>query len=221
MTQHITIAIDGPSSSGKSTVASMIAKKLGILHLNTGSMYRAVAYYFISQNLDYNDENVVNQHLPNIHIDVKYENGQQQDYLNEQLVTPFLRTNEVSVAASIVSQYGKVREMAVSIQRKVASQMSVIMEGRDIGTVVLPNATNKFFLTASAEERTNRRYKENLEKGIATDYNQLLIEVKERDLRDTTRAHSPLKQAPDAVFVDSTNMTIEQVVQTMMEHINK
>jgi cytidylate kinase len=221
MTQHITIAIDGPSSSGKSTVASMIAKKLGILHLNTGSMYRAVAYYFISSGLDYNDENVVNQHLPNIHIDVKHENGQQQDYLNNQLVTPFLRTNEVSVGASIVSQYGKVREMAVSIQRKVASQMSVIMEGRDIGTVVLPNATNKFFLTASAEERTNRRYKENLEKGIATDYNQLLIEVKERDLRDTTRAHSPLKQAPDAVFVDSTNMTIEQVVQTMMEHINK
>lgn len=221
MTQHITIAIDGPSSSGKSTVASMIAKKLGILHLNTGSMYCAVAYYFISSGLDYNDENVVNQHLPNIHIDVKHENGQQQDYLNNQLVTPFLRTNEVSVGASIVSQYGKVREMAVSIQRKVASQMSVIMEGRDIGTVVLPNATNKFFLTASAEERTNRRYKENLEKGIATDYNQLLIEVKERDLRDTTRAHSPLKQAPDAVFVDSTNMTIEQVVQTMMEHINK
>ena len=221
MTKQLTIAIDGPSSSGKSTVASIIGGKLGILHLNTGSMYRAVAYYFISKQLDYNNEQVVIEHLGNIAIDVKYNNGHQEDYLNGQLVTPFLRTNEVSVGASVVSQFGKVREMAVAIQQKVASQMSVIMEGRDIGTVVLPNATNKFFLTATAEERTNRRYKENLEKGIETDYEKLLLEVKERDFRDTTRAHSPLKQADDAVFVDSTNMSIEQVVETMLLKINK
>lgn len=219
MKENYSIAIDGPSSSGKSTVAKAISEKLGILHLNTGSMYRTVAYYFLKNNLDYNNEQVVNSHIDNIEIVVKYENGEQTDYLNGELVTPFLRSNEVSVGASIVSQFEKVREKAVAIQQDVAKNINVIMEGRDIGTVVLPNSEYKFFLTASAEERTNRRYKENIQKGIPTDYQTLLQEVKERDHRDTTRSHSPLKQADDAVFVDSTNMTINEVVDYIFSYI--
>lgn len=216
MTKNLTITIDGPSSSGKSTIAEIISKKLGILHLNTGSMYRAVAYYFIKAGLDYNDEKTVEDHIDKIDIDVKYENGNQVDYLNGEAVTKFLRTDDVSVGASIVSQFGGVREKAVRIQRAAAKNMSVIMEGRDIGTVVLPEAENKFFLTASAEERTQRRFKENISKGLETNYDTLLQEVKERDIRDTTRSHSPLRQAEDANLVDSTDMTIEEVVNKII-----
>lgn len=219
MVKHYSIAIDGPSSSGKSTVADVVAEKLGILHLNTGSMYRAVAYYFLKNNLDYNNEVVVNQNIDKINIDIKFSDGHQQDYLNGELVTPYLRTNEISVASSVISQYDKVRQKAVFLQRNVAKNMNVIMEGRDIGTVVLPESENKFFLTATSEERTRRRYKENLEKGIPTDYNVLLQEVKERDLRDTTRAHSPLKQADDAVYIDSTNLSVSQVVDVIMKNL--
>lgn len=219
MKEHFSIAIDGPSSSGKSTVAKAISEKLGILHLNTGSMYRAVAYFFIKNNLDYNDEQVVERHIDDIDIQVKYENGAQADYMNGEMVTPYLRENEVSVGASVVSQFGRVRDKAVAIQRAVAENLSVIMEGRDITTVVLPDAEYKFFLTASPEERTNRRYKENMEKGIPTDYETLLKEVKERDYRDTHREHSPLKQADDAVLVDSTNMKIQEVIDFMLSYI--
>lgn len=221
MAEYVSIAIDGPSSSGKSTVADAVALKTGFLHLNTGSMYRTVAYYCLKNGIDYDNEELVESFLDKINIEIKYVDGHQADFLNGEFVTPFLRTNEISVASSVVSQYDKVRQMAVRIQRDVASKMNVIMEGRDIGTVVLPNSKNKFFLTATSEERTKRRYKENLEKGIPTDYETLLKEVKERDVRDTTRAHSPLKQAEDAIKIDSTNKTIDEVVEIIIKNLKK
>lgn len=221
MTEHFSIAIDGPSSAGKSSVADIVAKKLGILHLNTGSMYRAVAYYCLKNEIDYKNEQVVNEHLDKIKIEIKFIDGHQADFVNDEYVTPHLRTNEISVGASVVSQYDKVRKTAVAIQREVAERISVIMEGRDIGTVVLPESKNKFFLTATSEERTARRYKENMEKGIPTDYNVLLAEVKERDIRDTTRAHSPLKQAEDAIFIDSTNLSLDEVVDIIIKNLKR
>lgn len=218
---YYSIAIDGPSSSGKSTVAKALAKKLGILHLNTGSMYRAVAYYFIKNGLDFNKEEVINANLDNINIEVKFEEGLQTDYLNGTLVTPFLRENEVSVGASVVSQFPKVRQMAVALQQKVAKQIPTIMEGRDITTVVLPDSKNKFFLTASLEERTKRRYRENQEKNIATDYEELYKEMKERDERDSTRKESPLKVAHDAIMIDSSLLSAEEVAEIIFKNLKK
>lgn len=221
MKNIFSIAIDGPSSSGKSTVARILAEKLGILHLNTGSMYRAISLYFIKNNLNYNDEAVVNQYLKNIKIEVKFEKEKQADYLNDEYVTPFLRENEVSVAASVVSQFQKVRQMAVNLQQKVASQISTIMEGRDITTVVLPNSKNKFFLTASLEERTKRRYKENLKKNIEADFQALYAQIKERDERDSTRKESPLKIAPDAFVIDSSLITAEEVADIIFKNLKR
>jgi cytidylate kinase len=221
MKQNFSIAIDGPSSSGKSTVAKIIAEKLDILHLNTGSMYRAVSYYFIKNNLDFNNQDVVNQHIDKIEIDVKFENGEQADYLNNQYVTPYLRANEVSVGASVVSQFPRVRAMAVALQQRVASLIPTIMEGRDITTVVLPDSKNKFFITASVEERAKRRYKENIGKNIETDFDKLLVEMKQRDERDSTRKESPLKLAQDATFIDTTSLSVEEVAEVILKKIKR
>lgn len=219
MDQHITIAIDGPSGSGKSSVAKIVSEKLGILHLNTGSMYRMVALYFLRNKLDYNDPEIVENNIKDINIEVKYENNEQADYLNGEFVSNILRTDDISTAASVVSQFSHVREKAVAIQKAIAKKISVIMEGRDIGTVVLPDSKNKFFLTATSEERAKRRYKQNLEMGISCEYEKILQDVKDRDVRDTTRSHSPLKQADDAIYIDSTNMTIDQVVNFVISHL--
>lgn len=221
MEQIFSIAIDGPSSSGKSTVAKALAQKLGILHLNTGSMYRAISLYFIRKGLDYTNEDVVNAHLDNINIEVKFENGAQADYLNGENVSNHLRENEVSVGASVVSQFARVRQMAVSLQKKVASQISTIMEGRDITTVVLPDSKNKFFLTASLDERTKRRYKENIEKGIETNYEELYKEMKERDERDSNRKESPLKIAPDAIVIDSSLLNAQEVAEIIFKNLKR
>lgn len=221
MNDIFSIAIDGPSSSGKSTVAKLLAKKLGILHLNTGSMYRAISLYFINRKLDYTNEDIINAHLDKIQIEVKFEDGAQADYLNGEYVTPFLRANEVSIGASVVSQFQRVRQMAVNLQQRVASQMSTIMEGRDITTVVLPESKNKFFLTASLEERTKRRYKENMEKNIKTDYQELFNEIKERDERDSTRKESPLKVASDAIVIDSSLLSSEEVANIIFKNLKR
>lgn len=221
MTELFSIAIDGPSSSGKSTVAKLLSKKLGILHLNTGSMYRAVGLYFIRNNLDFYNEKIVNSNLDKINIEVKFENGAQADYLNGEYVTPFLRDNEVSVASSVVSQYGRVRNMAVALQQKVASQIPTVVEGRDITTVVLPDSKNKFFLNASLEERTKRRFKENTEKNIKTNYEELYEEMKQRDHRDSTRKESPLKIAKDATVIDSTLLSAEEVAEIIFKNLKK
>lgn len=219
MEKLFSIAIDGPSSSGKSTVAKLLAKKLNILHLNTGSMYRAVSYYFIKNKLDFNNEKTVNKHLDKINIEVKFENGEQADYLNGEYVTPYLRENQVSVGASVVSQFAAVREMAVALQQRVAKQIPTIMEGRDITTVVLADSKNKFFLTADVEERAKRRFKENLEKNIKTDYEVLLQELKQRDHRDSTRKTSPLVLAPDAMMIDSSHLSAQEVADIIFKNL--
>ncbi len=221
MKNYYTIAIDGPSGSGKSTITRMLSEKLGILAFNTGSMYRTIALYFIEKGLDFNNIDLVIDHLKNIKIEVKVENGKQIDILNGRVVTPFLRTNEISKASSIVSQIGAVREMAVKIQRDFALKNSVIMEGRDIGTVVIPNSKYKFFITANPEERAKRRANENVERGLESDYTKILREVQERDLRDISREHSPLKQAEDAIFIDTTNLSIEEVVEKILKFVKE
>lgn len=217
----IVIGIDGPASSGKSTVASKIAECFGILHLNTGSMYRAFAYCCKQNNVNFDDEKTVVDTINNCDLKIKFENGKQQDYLNGALVTPYLRDEEIGKGSSIISQYALVRQKAVQIQRNLADNMSVVMEGRDITSEVLPNADFKFFITATAEERANRRYKELVSKNIVCNYETILNEVKQRDERDTTRKISPLKLVSDALFIDTTNLTIEQVIEKIINHIKK
>lgn len=218
--KKLVIAIDGPAGSGKSTVAKQLAKKYNILHLNTGSIYRAFSLYCLENNIDIYDQNSVEQVLQNIDLQIKFENNEQIDILNGRVVTPFLRAENISNASSVVSQYAYVRHKAVELQRKIASKMSVIVEGRDITSVVLPDANFKFFITASPQIRAKRRYDENIQKGILCDYETILQDIKERDLRDETRKNSPLVIAKDAVVVDTSDMDINQVVKTFCHVID-
>ena len=219
--KKLVIGIDGPASSGKSTIASILAKHFNILHLNTGSMYRAFAFYCKKNNVCFDNEADVVEVINKCDLNIKFENGIQQDYIDNILVTPFLRDEEIGKGSSVVSQYANVRKRAVEIQRYIAENMSVVMEGRDITSEVLPNADFKFFITATAEERANRRYKELIEKNIACDYSTILKEVKERDFRDTTRKNSPLKLVPDAIYIDTTNLNVQEVIEIIVNNIEK
>ncbi len=218
--KFINIAIDGPAGSGKTTIAKELAKALGYLHLNTGNMYRTMALYFVEKKLDFENEEVVKNNAKNIQFEVKFENGMQEDYLNGKFVTPLLRDEKVTYASSFISQFACIREMAVRQQQNVASKMNVIMEGRDIGTKVLPNANYKFFLTASPQVRAKRRLEQILSNGGVAKYEQVLNEIKQRDERDLNREISPLIQAKDAILVDSDNMDVDQVVKFMISKIN-
>lgn len=211
------IAIDGPSATGKSTLAKALAKELSFIYIDTGAMYRAVGLYNIRKNIDLNNEADVVNTLKDISIDIKYIDKEQRIFLNGEDVSSQIREEKVGMAASIVSTYKKVREVLVELQRSLANVQNVIMDGRDIGTVVLPNASLKIFLTASSEERTKRRYLELKEKGKDVSIEDVAKELKERDERDTKRANSPLTKAEDAILVDTTNMNIEQTI----EHIKK
>ena len=217
--KKIVIAIDGPASSGKSTVADAVADKLNILHLNTGSLYRSIALFCLNNNISFNDETSIKNNLNKCDIQIRFENGIQQDYLNNKLVTHFLRTDDISKGSSVVSQFKCVRQKVLNLQRDIADKLSVVMEGRDITSEVLPNADYKFFITASAEERAKRRYKENLSMGLSCDYQTILDEIKERDYRDYNRKISPLKIVDDAFVIDTTDMTIEQVVEKVLKKI--
>lgn len=207
------IAIDGPSATGKSTLAKALAKELSFIYIDTGAMYRAVGLYNIRKNIDLNNEADVVNTLKDISIDIKYIDKEQKIFLNGEDVSNQIREEKVGTAASIVSTYKKVREVLVDLQRSLANVQNVIMDGRDIGTVVLPNASLKIFLTASSEERTKRRYLELKEKGKDVSIEDVAKELKERDERDTKRANSPLTKAEDAVLVDTTNMNIEQTIE--------
>ncbi len=218
--KFINIAIDGPAGSGKSTIAKKLSEKLGFFHLNTGSMYRTMALYFVEKNLDFENEEVVKNNAQNILLEVKFENGEQSDYLNGKYVTPLLREEKVTYASSFISQFACIREIAVKQQQSVASRMNVIMEGRDIGAKVLPNANYKFFLTASPEERARRRLNQIISSGGTAEYDEVLNEIKQRDERDLNREISPLVQTKDAILVDSDNMNVEQVVEYMITKIN-
>lgn len=211
------IAIDGPAGAGKSTVAKSIAKRLNFIYIDTGAMYRSVGYYCIQNNLDVKDEDVVKKSLDNIRIDLKFVDNMQRIYLNDMDITDLIRTEEVGNAASIVSVYKDVRERLVLRQQEIARDNNVVMDGRDIGTVVLPNATLKIFLTASSIERAKRRVNELKEKGIIKDVFEVQKEIEERDYRDSHREISPLKQADDAILVDTSNMEIDEEVDYIIK----
>lgn len=215
--QPITIAIDGPVGAGKSYIAGLVAKRLGILYLDTGAMYRAVGLYMLRNGVDPQDTVNVAKRAPLAHVDVRYEDGEQRVLLNGEDVSEAIRHNEVSMAASGVSAAAVVRQLLVSRQQEIARARSLVMDGRDIGTCVLPNATLKIYLTADPEERARRRCQQLAEKGVTIPFEQVLSELQARDHADMTRAVSPLRQAEDAVLLDSTCLNAEQVVERILD----
>ncbi len=217
----INIAIDGTAGSGKGSVSKQLAKRLGFFHLDTGAIYRSVAYAALEQKISPNDEKKLEKMLKNINFHVELEkvgeNQVQKNILNGEDLKEKIRTEEISEASSIVSQFKEVREFATSIQHKIANKYDVIIEGRDIGTVILPNADFKFFLTASPEVRARRRLAQlNLPEG---EFESVLNEIKGRDRRDSLRAISPLKVADDAIYVDNSNQTVDETVELMFNYI--
>lgn len=214
--KKFSIAIDGPAGAGKSSIAKALAKNLGCIYIDTGAMYRTVGLGAIKQGLDYQDEEAVSLLMPNLDIKLKTSEIGQQIYLNGHNVSSEIRNDEVAAAASRVATYGKVREALVASQRVMQDETSVVMDGRDIGTVVMPNATLKIYLTASVNERALRRFKEYEEKGIVADLAVLTEEIAARDKQDMERKISPLKKAEDAIEIDTTYMTIEEIVERIM-----
>ena len=215
------IAIDGPAGAGKSTIAKSVAKKLQYIYVDTGAMYRAMAIYFIKNKIDPTDEFAINKACENVNIMIEYLNGEQQVILNNENITSILRNEEVGKIASKTSIYAKVRTKLVEIQRELAKTTDVIMDGRDIGTTVLPNANVKIYLTASVEARASRRYKELEEKGECPDYNVIKRDIENRDYQDMNRENSPLRQADDAVLVDSSDIDLNETIEMIIEIINK
>lgn len=214
------IAIDGPSSSGKSTVAQIIAKRLGITYIDTGAMYRAVTVAVLEEDININNDEEIKKLLNDIEIQFKWVNDQQHIYLGSKDVTEVIRSTEVTSNVSAVSAIKAVRELLVELQREIASNNSVAMDGRDIGTVVLPNADYKFFFTADARVRAQRRYEENKALGRLDQTLEELTElIIKRDEYDSNREISPLKKAEDATVIDSTNMTIEEMVESVLNLI--
>lgn len=215
------IALDGPSGTGKSTTAKLLAKKLSFIYIDTGAMYRAVGLFCVKNNIDINDEEKIKNNLDNIDINIFYKDGNQEIELNNEIVSKEIRENNISKCASVVSQYKDVREKLVMMQQNLAKKNSVIMDGRDIGTVVLPDADLKIYLIASDEIRAERRFKELQEKGQDVEYSKILEELKERDYRDSHRENSPLKKADDAIELDNSNMTIEEVADKILKLFNE
>ncbi len=211
------IAIDGPAGAGKSTIAKKVAKELGFIYVDTGAMYRSLALYFIRQGIDKDDEDKISEAVKDCNVTIKYVDGQQQVLLNDENVTGLIRTEEVGNMASASSVYASVRSKLLDLQRSLAANNDVIMDGRDIGTQVLPEAQVKVFLTASVDERASRRYKELVEKGLNPELNKIKKDIEERDYRDSHRENSPLRQADDATYVDSSDMSIDEVVSTIVD----
>lgn len=208
------IAIDGPAGAGKSTIARQLAKEMGFIYVDTGAMYRAIAYYLLKNNIPAEEE-AIREACPRIDVKITYENGEQQVLLNGENVNGVIRSEEVSKMASVTSAYPVVRQKLLELQRELAARADVIMDGRDIGTCVLPNAQVKIFLTASSATRARRRYDELIAKGETCDLAEIEKEIVERDERDMNRETSPLAQAEDAVLVDTSYMNIAQVVETL------
>ena len=211
------IAIDGPAGAGKSTIARRVAKELAFVYVDTGAMYRAMALYLIRSGAGKEDVKEFGRLCQGADISIEYREGEQTVILNGENVTPLLRTEEVGNMASVSSADPKVREKLLDLQRKLAVSMSVVMDGRDIGTTILPDADVKIYLTASSQKRAERRYKELTEKGIACCLDEIRMDIEERDRRDMNREISPLRQAEDAVLVDSSDMTIEEVTERILQ----
>ncbi len=221
MNKSISIAIDGPSGSGKSTIAKYLSKKLNILYLDTGAMYRATAVKALSLGIDTFDEEGVKTFIDDIDLSIDYIDGVQHTFLDGVDVSEKIREPHVSMAASNISSLKCVRLKMVDMQRKIAGTMSCILDGRDIGSYVLPNADYKFFMTASVEVRANRRYKELIAKGHDVDLETLKQEIEQRDSNDRNRDFAPLKQADDAIVLDTSDMTIDEVIKTITDYIEK
>lgn len=209
------IAIDGPAGAGKSTIAKQLAKELSFIYVDTGAMYRSMALYFMRNGIAKEDEAAISDACKTVEVSIAYENGEQQVLLNGENVSKEIRKEEVGKMASATSVYKEVRTKLVELQQKLAADKDVIMDGRDIGTCVLPNAQVKIYLTASVETRAERRYQELQEKGAACDLEVIKKDIADRDYQDMHRKISPLKQAEDAILVDSSDMGIEEVVETI------
>ena len=211
------VAIDGPAGAGKSTIAKLVAKELNFIYVDTGAMYRAIALYLLKKGISKEDESKIESVCSEIHIEIKHTDGVQQVWLNGEDVSSEIRREEVGNMASATSVYSCVREKLLSLQQDLASTHDAIMDGRDIGTCILPNAQAKIYLTASVATRAKRRFDELQEKGISCNLGEIKKDIEDRDYRDMHREISPLKQAEDAVLVDSSDMTIEEVVNRIVE----
>ena len=211
------IAIDGPAGAGKSTIAKRVAEKLGLIYVDTGAMFRAIALYMTGKCVKSNEIDKVKEELNNIRLDIVYENGEQQIILNDENVSRLIRNPEISKAASSFAQVPEVRERLLILQRELADKRPVVMDGRDIGTKVLPSAAVKIFLTADVRVRAERRYKELTEKGEKVNLEDIMSDIKSRDEQDMNRKVSPLVQAGDAVLVDTSSLSIDEVVDAIIK----
>lgn len=209
------IAIDGPAGAGKSTIAKKLAEDLSYIYVDTGAMYRAMAYFFLQNKIEASDEKAIADVCSDVDVTIRYADGEQQVILNGENVTSFIRREEVGKMASETSVYPVVRTKLVELQRQLAAKENVIMDGRDIGTVVLPDADIKIYMTASSAVRAKRRYDELVAKGVECNIDEIEQDIIDRDHRDMNREVSPLKQADDAVFLDSSNLNIEESVEAI------
>ncbi len=216
----VNVAIDGPSGAGKSTVAKAAAKELGYIYVDTGAMYRAIGLYMLNHGIPIEDEAKVSAALPMVNVTIRYEEGTQQVILNGENVSPVIRTQAVSDAASVTSAYAPVRQKLLDLQHSLARENDVIMDGRDIGTAILPNAEVKIYLTASTYVRAQRRFAEMAAKGQECDLKQVMADIEERDYRDSHREVSPLTQAADAVYLDTSELDIDGAVNAAIEIIH-
>ncbi len=214
------IAIDGPASAGKSTIAKIVAKEKGFIYVDTGAMYRGLSVFFLEENVDVDNQAEVAAICTKANVRISYQDGMQQVILNEKNITSQLREERVGNIASKTAVIPEVRAHLLELQKNLAKEFDVVMDGRDIGTNILPNADLKIYLTASVDARANRRYKELSEKGIECDLTAIADDIAQRDERDMNREIAPLKQAEDAILVDSSAMTIEEVVNVILEACN-
>ena len=217
----ITIAIDGPSGSGKSTISKIIAKKIGFINVDTGALYRTIAYFFLENKINYKEKSEVLKNLNNISVSLKNENFSQNIFLNGVDVTQKIRTNEISMVSSEISVIPEVRQFLLKLQRDIAKENNVVIDGRDIGTVVLPNADVKIFLTADPKVRAKRRYNQLISKGQSTTFDEILELINKRDYNDIHRKISPLKKANDAILVNNSNLNQQDTVYKLIEIIKK
>ena len=214
----ISIALDGPAGAGKSTIAKAVAKKLSFIYVDTGALYRAIGFYAIKNKIS--SENEIISSLKKIKVDLKFEYNLQKVFLCDEDISEEIRTPEVSMMASKISAIPAVREFLFDLQQDLAKKNNVIMDGRDIGTVILPEANVKIFLTASSEKRAERRYKELIEKGLQVDYDDILKDIIKRDYDDSNRKIAPLKAAADAIFVDTSAYNLEESINLILTIIN-